>query len=264
MREWKAHIPNLVYIKYPSPFPSTIGAYVDSILGALRQLVDVHLVGYSFGGLVALEVATRIRVKCLMLLGTTAPPVSNQEADFLRRALSVIHSPRDMQALAEEYPGMSPAIAKLIGQVDSDQLRAAINFMLLRPRAPSQIQKVTIPTVVIVSARYDRVFPAEEHTHRIKVYIDTHVVTSRVNVHMLDSADHFMANTFTGKHGAEFVLRCGSLSLRSKLEIFARNKPLVLAIAIVCIFLTLYLFCCRRSRTSKSKVHRQRSHMHSK
>jgi pimeloyl-ACP methyl ester carboxylesterase len=132
------------------------------------------------------------------------------------------------------------------------QLRAALAWMVddddgENSSSPARHQLRAAhqpPKFTIIAAGLDSVLPAKENSRTIISWLRRRgVPDSRQEYILLNNSDHSVHDVFTGKDGAEYVLRCGGLSLLSRLKIglrILRTDPThrlvaqILVVIIVC------------------------------
>ena len=84
----KIVFPQLMVPKWPTPLPNdTLDSYCDRLSDDLRSHRDVILGGASFGGIIALHVAQRLKPLAVMLIGSVRSPAELFRVARLSRPL---------------------------------------------------------------------------------------------------------------------------------------------------------------------------------
>jgi pimeloyl-ACP methyl ester carboxylesterase len=139
-------------------------AYFYLDLLAELKLADVHVIGHSMGGWIALEMAIRSteRIKSLSLLASAGirikgTPTANT---FLMDRATLIRTLYADQALAEQELAKTPSPAEIdviiANQVAAARLGWAPRFF--NPKLRKWLHRVTVPTQIVWGAE-DRIIP---------------------------------------------------------------------------------------------------------
>ncbi len=250
----------IVKLVYPTPFPKDLRVVarqtVDGILEMYDKTLPLTFVGHSMGGMIAMEalvmgLESGMKIECVALVATAGKATpSDVIYPDLKEGFEILDTLADsptlnvrgafdtMEAWARDRPLLQKFINSEVvrsfvdtGTEDSLlQIRTTIGWMLdgdLETGAAEQ--QVTpddssLPKVAIIAAGLDSVLPAKDNVSSIMSFVKSKTAISDSNIEfiMLTSSDHSMGEVFTGKDGAEYVKRCGDLSLPTKLRIGTR------------------------------------------
>lgn len=263
---------SVLKIQNPYPFPRDLrevaAASVAFILSEYPNST-LTFVGHSLGGMIAMEAAAMMMKKeegnlaCVVLVAS-AGKQNGKFKDVCARALEILdemvpheaHRTLDRlvtwgrtQPTLQQFMS-SPMVKNIIREKHDTskilfQIRAALAWMVETRPVLAEISR-HFPKFTIISAGLDSILPAKENSQTIMDWLASHgVPKNRQEFILLESSDHSMADVFTGKDGAEYVLRCGDLALTSKLRIgmrMFRNNHRIVAWIILAIILAGLLF----------------------
>lgn len=129
------------------------------------DLQDVHLIGNSFGGWIAAELAVRdsSRLKSLTLIGPSGVrPAGDAVTDIFRwsyeeNTRNLFHN----QAIAERMLGQPPTLEGVAAQIKNQTTVARLGGkpVLYNPDLPRWLHRVRVPTHILWG-QYDRLSPA--------------------------------------------------------------------------------------------------------
>lgn len=256
---------------------------------------SMTFVGHSLGGMIAMEAAALVMagsahlassLVCVVLVATAgkqgdAPQMVEalQILDDFASAVPNSHDAYRTMIRLRDWGLTKPDLRKFITSplalaamdqaVDHArvllQLRAALAWMVADdddgeyPSSPANQLRAAHPKFTIIAAGLDSVLPAKENSRTIISWLRRRgVPDSRQEYILLNNSDHSVHDVFTGKDGAEYVLRCGGLSLLSRLKIglrILRTDPthrLVAQILVLIIVCGIIFLVALHSATSSS------------
>jgi pimeloyl-ACP methyl ester carboxylesterase len=156
---------------------------------------DLHLVGTSMGGMVALEAARQApqRVRALALLATSARPDTQELLQLRRDAIALFEQGRMREVLLanvafafhpDHTAALTPPYLQMIERAGARQLIAQNRAIMARGDYRPGLAAIDCPTLV-VCGREDRLTPPE-HSEEIAVGI------AGARLELLDDCGHLL------------------------------------------------------------------------